>query len=132
VSSRQRRLSRLLGPWANAVETFFASLTGRRLQRRAFPSLVDPQTAINRYLGEYNRKPKLFVGTADPNRIIEKLSRGYWRIGGRLPFDVEAWLMEQPRVANAVGSELRIVSLLRRHCRALAEMLQAAVDPELG
>jgi hypothetical protein len=27
----------------------------------AFPSLIDPQAAINRCLGEYNRKPKPFV-----------------------------------------------------------------------
>jgi transposase len=63
--------------WANAVETFFASLTRRRLQRGAFHSLVDLQAAINRYLGEHNRKPKPFVWTADPDRIIEKVNRGY-------------------------------------------------------
>jgi len=62
---------------ANAVETFFASLTRRRLQRGVFHSLVDLQAAINRYLGEHNHKPKPFVWTADPNRIIEKLNRGY-------------------------------------------------------
>jgi hypothetical protein len=45
----------------------------------AAPSIrwVDLQAAINRYLGEHNRKPKPFVWTADPNRIIEKLNRGY-------------------------------------------------------
>jgi transposase len=63
--------------WANAVETFFASLTRRRLQRGVFHSLVDLQAAINRYLGEHNRKPKPFVWTADPNRIIENVNRGY-------------------------------------------------------
>jgi transposase len=63
--------------WANAVETFFASLTHRRLQRGVFRSLVDLQAAINRSLGEHNRKPKPFVWTADPNRMIEKLNRGY-------------------------------------------------------
>ena len=63
--------------WANAVETFFASLTRRRLQRGAFHSLVDLQAAINRYLGEHNRKPKPFLWTADPDRIIEKVNRGY-------------------------------------------------------
>jgi transposase len=63
--------------WANAVESFFASLTRRRLQRGVFRSLVDLQAAINRYLGEHNRKPKPFVWTADPDRIIEKLNRGY-------------------------------------------------------
>jgi hypothetical protein len=42
--------------WANAVESFFATLTRRRLQRGVFRSLVDLQAAINRYLGEHNRK----------------------------------------------------------------------------
>ena len=40
-------------------------------------SLVDLPAAVNRYLDEHNRKPKPFVWTADPNPIIEKLSRGY-------------------------------------------------------
>ena len=63
--------------WANAVETFFATLTRRRLQRGVFPSLVDPQAAINRYLDEHNRTSKPFVWTADPDRIIAKVHRGY-------------------------------------------------------
>ena len=63
--------------WANAVETFFATLTRRRLQRGAFHSLVDLQAAINRYLAEHNRQPKPFVWTADPDRIIAAARRGY-------------------------------------------------------
>ena len=43
-------------------------------------SLVDLQAAINRYLGEHNRKPKPFVWTADPDRIIEKVNRGHQAI----------------------------------------------------
>ena len=66
--------------WANAVEGFFATLTRRRLQRGAFHSLVDLQAAINRYLGEHNRKPRPFVWTADPDRIIEKVNRGHQAI----------------------------------------------------
>src|SRR5271155_4747897 len=66
--------------WANAVESFFATLTRRRLQRGVFHSLVDLQAAINRYLGEHNRKPKPFVWTADPDRIIEKVNRGHQAI----------------------------------------------------
>jgi transposase len=66
--------------WANAVETFFATLTRRRLQRGAFHSLVDLQAAINRYLEEHNGRPKPFVWTADPNRIIEKVRRGHQAI----------------------------------------------------
>jgi hypothetical protein len=62
---------------SNAVEGFFATLTPRRLHRGVFCSLVDLQAAINRYLGEHNRNPKPFVWTADPDRIIEKVNRGY-------------------------------------------------------
>jgi hypothetical protein len=40
---------------------FSPALTCRRLQRGVFHSLVDLQAAINRYLGEDNRKPKPFV-----------------------------------------------------------------------
>jgi hypothetical protein len=57
-------------------ETFFASLTRRRLQRGAFYSLVDLQAAINRDLGEHNRKPNPLSGPANPDRIIEKANRG--------------------------------------------------------
>ena len=63
--------------WANAVEGFFATLTLQRSQRRVFHSLVDLQVAINRYLGEHNRKPRPFVWTADPDRFIEKVNRGH-------------------------------------------------------
>jgi transposase len=66
--------------WANAVETFFATLTRRRLQRGAFHSLVDLQAAINRYLEDHNGSPKPFVWTADPDRIIEKVARGHHAI----------------------------------------------------
>jgi hypothetical protein len=55
---------------AVAVESFFASLTRRRLQRGVFRSLVDLQAAINRYLKEHNRKPKPFVWTVDPDGIL--------------------------------------------------------------
>jgi hypothetical protein len=47
------------------------------LQRGAFHSLVDLQAAINRYLAEHNHKPKPLARSADPDRIIEKVHRGY-------------------------------------------------------
>ena len=56
--------------WLNAVETFFATLTKRRLKRGVFRSVVDLQAAINRYLDEANHNPKPFTWTADPNKII--------------------------------------------------------------
>jgi len=63
--------------WLNAVEGFFARLSNRRLRRGVFPSLVDLQAAINRYLAEHNQSPKPFVWTADPDAIIAAASRGY-------------------------------------------------------
>jgi transposase len=62
--------------WLNAVETFFAALTRRRLKRGAFRSLVELQAAINRYLDEANHDPKPFVWTADPDKIISAVNRG--------------------------------------------------------
>jgi transposase len=63
--------------WRNAVETFFAKLTRRRLRRGRFPSLVVLQEAINRFVEEHNRDPRPFVWTADPETIVEKVRRGY-------------------------------------------------------
>ena len=62
--------------WLNAVETFFATLTKRRLKRGVFRSVVDLQAAINRYLAEANHDPKPFVWTADPDKIIAAVNRG--------------------------------------------------------
>ena len=62
--------------WLNAVEGFFAKLTKRRLKRGVFGSIVELQAAINRFLAEANDDPKPFVWTADPDRILEKVSRG--------------------------------------------------------
>jgi transposase len=63
--------------WLNAVETFFAKLTKRRLQRGAFPSLVALQEAINRFVATHNRAPTPFLWKADPNAIIAAAKRGY-------------------------------------------------------
>jgi hypothetical protein len=59
----------------NAVETFFAILTKRRLKRGIFHSVVDLQAAINRYIDEKNHHPKPFVWTADPHKIIAARQR---------------------------------------------------------
>ena len=63
--------------WLNAVEGFFAKLTKRRLKRGIFRSIVDLQAAINRFLKEANEHPKPFVWTADPDKIIAAVRRGY-------------------------------------------------------
>jgi transposase len=62
--------------WLNAVETFFAALTKRRLKRRVFRSIMDLQTAIHRYITEHNTGPKPFVWTADPERVLAAINRG--------------------------------------------------------
>src|SRR3954471_15128638 len=63
--------------WANAVETFFATLTRCRLRSGSFASLVELQAAIKRYLEQHNSDPKPFVWTAEPDGIIAKVRRGY-------------------------------------------------------
>ena len=63
--------------WLNAVEGFFAKLTKRRLKRGVFRSLVELQTAINRFLADTNDDPKPFVWTADPDKIIAAVRRGH-------------------------------------------------------
>jgi transposase len=62
--------------WLNAVETFFATLTKRRLKRGVFRSVYDLQCAINRYIEDANRHPKPFAWTADPDKIIAAHHRG--------------------------------------------------------
>jgi transposase len=63
--------------WLNAVEGFFAKLTRRRLKRGVFHSVVELQTAINRFIAEANNDPKPFAWTADPDKIIAAVSRGH-------------------------------------------------------
>jgi transposase len=63
--------------WVHAVEGFFAKLSKQRLKRGVFHSVVDLQAAINRYLAEHNQQPKLFVWTADPDKIIAAVKRGH-------------------------------------------------------
>jgi transposase len=63
--------------WLNAVEGFFAKLTRRRLKNGVFRSVVDLQTAINRFLEEHNHSPRPFIWRADPDAIIAARSRGF-------------------------------------------------------
>jgi len=63
--------------WLNAVEGFFAKLTKRRLKRGVFHSLVDLQAAIKRFLAETNDNPRPFVWTANPDKIVAAVRRGY-------------------------------------------------------
>jgi transposase len=62
------------GSWLNAVETFFSTLTRRRLKRGVFRSIVDLQAAINRYLAEHNQAPRPFTWTKSTDQILDKLN----------------------------------------------------------
>jgi transposase len=62
------------GSWLNAVETFFSTLTRRRIRRGSFHSIVDLQAAINRYIAEHNADPEPFTWTKTATQIIDKLS----------------------------------------------------------
>jgi transposase len=62
------------GSWLNAIETFFSALTRRRLKRGSFHSIVDLQTAINRYIAEHNADPRPFTWTKTTEQIFAKLT----------------------------------------------------------
>src|SRR5208282_6043047 len=62
--------------WANAVEGWFAKLTRQRLKRGVFTSIVELQTAINRFIADANDKPKPFVWTKPADAILAAVQRG--------------------------------------------------------
>jgi transposase len=61
--------------WLNMVERLFADLTGRRLRRGCFRSVVELKSAIRRYLNDRNAAPKPFVWTKSADTIIRKHER---------------------------------------------------------
>ena len=63
--------------WLNAIESFFAKLTKKRLKRRVFRSLQELKDAIHRFLDDTNANPKPFIWTKDPNKIIAAVKRGH-------------------------------------------------------
>src|SRR6476660_1170806 len=63
--------------WLNAVESFFAKLTKKRLKRGEFRSLQELKDAIHRFLDDTNANPKPFTWTKDPNKIIAAVKRGH-------------------------------------------------------
>src|SRR6266404_3219380 len=62
--------------WLNAVEGYFAKPSRRRLKRGVFTSIVELQTAINRFIAEANGKPKPFVWTKSSDAILAAVERG--------------------------------------------------------
>ncbi len=66
----------------NAVEgLFLADLPRRRLKNGMFRSVVDLQTAINRFLAERKRNPRPFIWRVDHDAIIAARNRGLRTLG---------------------------------------------------
>src|SRR6201997_4813501 len=63
--------------WLNAVESFFAKLTKKRLKRGVFRSLQELKDASDRFPYDPNPNPKPFTWTKDPNKIIAAVNRGH-------------------------------------------------------
>ena len=63
--------------WLNAVESFFAKLTKKRLKRGVFRSLQELKDAIHHFLDDTNANPKPFTWTKHPNKIIAAVKRGH-------------------------------------------------------
>jgi transposase len=61
--------------WLNLVECWFAVLTRRRLERGAFTSTADLETAIQGYIAETNAHPKPFVWTKTADDILANIVR---------------------------------------------------------
>src|SRR5687767_4048106 len=62
------------GSWLNAVETFFSTLTRRRLKRGVFRSIVELQAAIKSYLAEHNQAPRPFTWIRSADAILDRLA----------------------------------------------------------
>ena len=52
-------------------------LTRRRLKNSVFRSVVDLQTAINRFIAEHNQNPRPFIWRTVPDAIIAARNRGF-------------------------------------------------------
>jgi transposase len=63
--------------WLNAVEGLFATLTKRRLKRGVFRSIQELKHAIHSFIADTNAKPKPFIWTKEPDKIIAAAKRGH-------------------------------------------------------
>ena len=66
--------------WLDLVETWFALLTRRRLQRGVFTSTADLEAAIHTYIDQTNAEPKPFVWTKSADAILASVGRFCERI----------------------------------------------------
>jgi transposase len=61
--------------WLNLVESFFALLTRRQLQRGVFPTIEALEDAIRRYVAATNADPRPFVWTRTADEILDSVKR---------------------------------------------------------
>jgi len=61
--------------WLNLVERWFGKLAQQRIRRGSFFSVEELAQAIQEYLAENNRQPKLVLWTASVEKILEKINR---------------------------------------------------------
>jgi transposase len=61
--------------WLNQVERFFALITGRMIRRGTFHSTVELETAIYKWLANWNGDPTPFVWKASADVILDKVRR---------------------------------------------------------
>jgi transposase len=61
--------------WLILVECWFALLSRRRLERGAFTSTGDLETAIQAYIAETNADPEPFVWTKTADDILTSVAR---------------------------------------------------------
>ena len=63
------------GSWINQVERWFAEITGKRIRRGSFPTVMSLEKAIQEYIDQNNKNPKPFIWTADADTILGKVQR---------------------------------------------------------
>jgi transposase len=61
--------------WLNMVERFFRELTTKRIRRGSFTSVDQLEAAIRDFIDHHNERPFPYVGTAEADKIIEKVGR---------------------------------------------------------
>jgi transposase len=61
--------------WLNQIERFFALITGRMIRRGTFHSTVELETAIYKWLANWNGDPTPFVWKASADVILDKVQR---------------------------------------------------------
>lgn len=61
--------------WLNQVERLFGLITDQMIRRGTFRSVAELETAIYKWLADWNGAPKPFVWTATADVILEKVRR---------------------------------------------------------